>query len=609
MTPRWRSSAIAVLLSMAAPSVGTASTDGLLSAAIADGLRRQGLQGAVWSTVRADGDVVLGAAGIKNARSGQPMAAEDRVHVGSIAKTLVAAGILRLVTERRLTLDAPVTDLVPGIAFEDPWAKTDPIRVRHLLDQTAGLDDARIAHVFSLRAGADMPLSEAVANGRPRLRVRSRPGSRHSYSNIGYTLAGMVIETVTGMRYETYLDEQLLRPLGMHDSTFVFTTQAGAGADPRLAMGHFERGKAHAAVPTRLRPAGQLTTTAADMATLARFLMGDGRVDGRPFIDPRLLGAMGVPVGTEATAAHLRVGYALGLSARDRHGALGKCHGGSTIGFHAMLCVFPERQRAFFLAINTDSETANYDRFHGLLIRELEVDAAAPARTSRPTVAASTWEGLYIPSPNRMATFALLDTAFNFVIVRADGANLRLWSLQAPEVTLTPVAGSLYRRHDRVIGSHALSLTNADQRLISTAAQTYQEVPLGRLVLLWTSLASGLLGWVYLVVVGLFRLVTRRITPSHPAFLPVVGCLALLLPVPLFYRQPFLAMGDLTVASGTLAAVTGFLPLSMVVGLAFSWGRKDWRTSAVLDVAAMVGVLQLSAVLAYWELLPLTLWV
>jgi hypothetical protein len=224
-------------------------------------------------------------------------------------------------------------------------------------------------------------------------------------------------------------------------------------------------------------------------------------------------------------------------------------------------------------------------------------------------VAASTWEGFYIPSPNRMATFTLLDTAFNFVVVRADGANLRLWSLQTPEIRLTPVAGSLYRRDDRVTASHALSLTNDDQRLLSTAAQTYQQAPLGRLVLLWTSLAIGLLGWAYLVVVGLFRVVGRRITPSHPAFLPVVGCLALLLPVPLFYRQPFLAMGDLTLASGTLAAVTGFLPPAMVFGLAFSWRRNDWHTSAVLDVAAMVGVLQLAAVLAVWGLLPLTLWV
>ena len=143
-----QSLAFVVLLSIAAPTVGLGSTAGL-SADIAAELRRQGLQGAVWSTVRTDGAVALGAAGIKDARVGQPMGVEDRVQVGSVAKTLVATGILRLVTQGRLTLDAPVTDLVPGIAFDNPWARSEPIRVRHLLDQTAGLDDARLAHVFS----------------------------------------------------------------------------------------------------------------------------------------------------------------------------------------------------------------------------------------------------------------------------------------------------------------------------------------------------------------------------------------------------------------------------------------------------------------------------
>ena len=222
-----RSWSVALLLALAPPSVsGESAAD--VAADIAAELQRQGLQGAVWSTVLANGKVKLGAAGIKDSRGGQPIGVDDRVQVGSVAKTLVATGILRLVTEGRLTLDAPVAGLVSGVAFDNPWAASDPIRVRHLLDQTAGLDDARIAHVFSVTADADMPLAEAVAAGQPLLRVRSRPGTRHSYSNIGYTLAGMVIEAVTGTRYEHYLATHLLQPLGMHDSTFAFTTQTGA---------------------------------------------------------------------------------------------------------------------------------------------------------------------------------------------------------------------------------------------------------------------------------------------------------------------------------------------------------------------------------------------
>jgi CubicO group peptidase (beta-lactamase class C family) len=599
--------AVAILLALAAPGVSTGSPADV-SADMAAELQRQGLQGAVWSTVFTDGTVVLGAAGIKDASVGRPIGVGDRMQVGSVAKTLVATGILRLVTEGRLSLDAPVAGLVSGVAFDNPWAAGDPVRVRHLLDQTAGLDDARIAHVFSVRADADMPLAEAVAAGQPVLRVRSRPGTRHSYSNIGYTLAGMVIETVTGTRYESYLATHLLQPLGMNDSTFAFTMQTGVDADPRIAMGHFERSETHASVPTRLRPAGQFTTTAGDMARLASFLMSDGRIDGKTLVDKDLLSAMGVPVGTEATAAGLRVGYALGLYARDRHGSLGKCQGGSTVGFHALFCLFPDQRRAFFIAINTDSEAAQYDRFHDLLIRELGVAGSTPTRTATAPSAPDQWEGHYVPSPNRMATFALIDTVFNFLRVRPDGSRLRVWTLQAPELALRPTMGSLYRREDRMTASHAFSVTADGQRLMSTAAQTYQEISLGRLVALWVSLAAGMLALLYLALSGLFRVVTRRVRPTDASFLPIAASLGLLLPLPLLYLQPFLELGDLTLASGVLAAVTGALPLAIFAGLALSWRRRPWHATAALDVAAMLAVLQFTGVLAYYGLLPLRLW-
>lgn len=207
-----------------------------------------------------------------------------------------------------------------------------------------------------------------------------------------------------------------------------------------------------------------------------------------------------------------------------------------------------------------------------------------------------------------MATFAWVDTVFNFLLVRPEGSNVRLWALQSPELRLLPTAGSLYRQADRMTPSHAFSVTADGQRLISTAAQTYQETSLGHLVLLWVSLAAGMFGLLYLILSGVFRVVTRRARPGDASWLPFAACLGLLLPVPLFYRQPFLELGDLTMASGVLAAVTGILPLAMLVGLALSWKRRPWQAMAVLDVAAMLAVLQFAAVLAYWGLLPLRLW-
>jgi CubicO group peptidase (beta-lactamase class C family) len=194
------------------------------------------------------------------------MTTDKRVHVGSVTKTVLATGVLRLITTGRISLDTPVADLLPGLGFDNPWAASDPVRVRHLLAHTAGLDNLRFWQAFSLKPKIDTPLIEAFSRDPALLRVRTRPGSAYSYSSMGYGLLGLVIESVTGERYEHYLDSNLLRPLSMHDSTFEFVSQS---SDARLAMGHFEEGQTQAAVAVYLRPAGQFTTTVADMAVFA----------------------------------------------------------------------------------------------------------------------------------------------------------------------------------------------------------------------------------------------------------------------------------------------------------------------------------------------------
>ena len=574
-------------------------------------LAEENLTGAVWATVDADGAIAVDAAGTRDARSGDPLEPDDRVHVGSIAKTLLATGVLRLVSEGRLSLQTPVSDVLPDVVFDNPWAGSDPVRIRHLLDHTSGLDDLHLWQFFSTKPTPDTPLVQAFDGDGP-LRVRCRPGSRFSYSNMGYTLLGRVVEAVTGQRYEQYLDAHLLRPLGMHESTFGFVSQQGPHADPRLAMGHFDDGTAHAAVPVYLRPAGQFTTTARDMGRFARFLMGDGRIDGEVFIDPRLLHAMGEPRGTEAAQAGLRVGYALGLSTRDRHGAVGRCHDGSILGYRAMLCLFPRHKRAFFWSTNTDSESPEHRRrLDALFVKALAVATPAPdvpAAIDAMPVGIDDWSGFYVPAPNRMASFAWIDTVFGFVHLRRDGNALRLKSLQSPAIALAPTGAMLFRAPDRTLASHALLMDADGRRVLSTGGQNYAQASTLNLVLLWLSLITGALGLAWLLLSGLARLLARRMTPSHPTFVPVLGVVALLLPLPLFLRQSFLQLGDLTLASGTLAAVTVALPLTMLVGLFLRIRGRQRGAVATLDVLAMLAVLQWTIVLAAWGLLPLRLW-
>ncbi|MBB3222388.1 serine hydrolase domain-containing protein [Pseudoduganella umbonata] len=567
---------------------------------IAAMLHGQALEGAVWTTLDTQG-----AAGISDARSRAPMRPDHRMQVGSIAKTLLAAGILRLASEGRLGLDMPVAALLPAMAFDNPWHASDPVRIRHLLDHTSGLDDVHFWQVFTMKARADAPLAATFPAGSGLLRVRHRPGTRHSYSNMGYTLLGMVIEAVARQRYERYLDAALLAPLGMHDSTFAFVEQA---SDPRLAMGHFEDGAVHPAVPSFVRPAGQFTTTAADMARFARFLMSDGSAGGRPFIDPALLRRMGEPTGTEAARAGLQVGYGLGLRKFDRHGVVAKCHGGSTIGFKAMLCLFPEAHKAFFIAFNTDNETADYQRFDALLAGVLMPAMPAAAAGEAPAFDPQPWEGVYVPAPNRFDTVRFIDTVFGFMRLRGDGSALSLHPFQGPAVTLQHAGNALFRAPGKVLPSHALLVSADGKRIVTNGTQSHEQVSMLYLSSLWLSVGAGLLGLAWIVLKGMARLAARRMSPSDPLAAPLAGALALLVPLPLFYRQSFLQLGDLTAASGLLAIVTAALPVTMLAGLAMALRSTGSRTGNRIDALAMAAVLQLAIGLAAWELLPLRLW-
>lgn len=596
--------ALALFLALT-PARANDAPEQALHDALSSLVAEQGWQGVVWSTLDAEGITRTGAVGVRDARSGEALSADDRVHVGSVAKTMLAIGVLQLVTEGRFDLETPVATLLPQVSFDNPWAGTHPVRVRHLLDHSAGLDDARLADVFSLEADADAPLG-AFAEGR-RLDVRSRPGSRHSYSNTSYALLGLVLEASTGERYEPYLQRTLLQPLGMHRSTFDFTTQDGARADASVAMGHFEGGQTQAAVPTPLRPATQFTTTAADMARLAAFLMGDGTVGGRRLVRADLLAAMGQPVGTEAADAGLSVGYGLGMATRDRHGAVGKCHGGSTVGFQAMFCVFPAQRSAFFTAVNSDHEGADYGRVDRLLVESLAMPPFEPAAVDgAPGEVAA---GFYVPAPNRFARFAWIDTTLNFVRVDPTPGGLRFAPFQSPAVVLQPLGGGLYRVPGRLVASHVVTVADDGRPVVSTGLQTYARASTAAMVALWSSLVAGLLGLAWLLLAGLPRLAFGA-GPRwrQPLAAPCLGILLLALPVPFFFGQSFLAIGDLTVASGLLAAVTLLLPVAMGVGLWRTWRaprRSRWQLA---DALAMAGVLQWCAVLAAWGLLPLRTW-
>jgi CubicO group peptidase (beta-lactamase class C family) len=584
-------------LALASSAAGACDLDCSFSRLLAE----EKIAGVVYGLV--DGEAERsGAAGFAHHPDRRPMRPDAKVHVGSIAKTFISLGVLRLVTQGRADLDAPLESLLPTIRIDNPWSARAPVTLRHLLDHTAGFDDVRLWQVFSRDVDARVPLAGAFERGGDLLRVRFEPGSQFSYSNMGYTLAGMAIESITGERYESWLDRELLGPLGMTDSTFEFRSQAGVAADPRLAWGHYGDLTPAPALTVWARPATQFTTTANDMMRAARFLLSDGQRNGTPFIDTHLLRAMGHAT-TTASKAGLEVGYSLGLAKRDRHGAVGLSHLGDTVGYHAALYLYPGERKAFFFSINTDNDAANYSRFDALLVEALGV--ASPAAPAAATSLSPDWRGRYARTPARFESFRYFDLLLDSVVLDVDDGGMMLQRFGGEPLKLTPVAPNLLRAPDRTTASHVLLADAGGAAAFSDGTSTFRRVGNLRFYGNWLSLALGVAGLVSLLVL----IPLRRLTSGEPLWPPAsFAWLLLLIPLPLFASQPFVTIGDVTPASVALYAATLALPLLMAAHAYWALRQRHRVRAWPLHVASALLVLQWCVVLWPWDLLPFATW-
>ena len=564
-------------------------------------LRLEGMTGIVWGTV--DGDtIVTRAQGVSNNLTGVAMRSDDQVHAGSIAKTIMALGVLRLVSEGRLRLDEPVERILPSVKFDNPWASTDPITIRHLLDHTAGLEDARLWHIFSARTRPDDPLQQTLLKDRSILKARTRPGETFSYSNFGYSLLGMIVERVTRSRYEDYLDRNILAQLGMSGSTTSFTTQGESGRNPHLAYGHLDDGAAIVAMAFAVRPSAQLTTTAHDMALLAQFLMGDGTAKGVRIVTEDLFINMGSPRHAAAKAGLVN-GYALGLGHFDRAGQSGRCHGGDTVGFRAMLCIYPEQKKAFFRAINIDKEGANYRQFDEIFIASLQLPRLRLPAPALLNVPVKDWAGRYVPLTTRVTIGRYPELLFEGFQFRVAEEAAKIVQDDGKLIRLNNAGHSLLRAEGKVTATHVLHENVAVGKLISTDMRTFRKAHWLERPSLWVGLIAGVSGLGYLMFVAPVLVWRRRqncLKPIH--FLSSAGAVAGVL----LYLQPFQYLGDLTTGSVLIASVTAALPIALIwQGIS---GIRLERTGWLPEAIACLCGLQWIGTLAAFELVPLILW-
>jgi len=589
-------------------NIAYAKSDNSAETEIKNTIENEGIVGLSWSTV-SKGHVEVGSAGYANISKLEQMKPAQKMHVGSVTKSVLAMGVLHLIFEGRLSLDSNIEVIVPELNFDNAWSHRSPIRVKNLLDHTAGLDNIRMWQLLSSKPLPNTPLAEAFESSRQNLlKIRTEPGTQYSYSNMGYTLLAMVIEAVTNQRYERFLDDSLLDSLEMYDSSFEFISQQGQFADPLLAMGYHENNVTQLAVPSYLRPAGQFTTTAPDMAKFMIFLLNEGKVNGQSFVKPEHMRMLTNPFNTKAHIAGLNIGHGLAFANRDRHNVLGMCHPGTTFGFRAYICLFPDEKKGFFYAANTDNETADYEKFNELFINKLSVASASIAESTGKKIRLSKLEGIYLPSPNNMAEFEFIDMLFNFIWLEQSNEHLLMKSLQNSDRRLIQVGDHLFRDINRTQASHVIYWDNESRLFLSDGLKTFKQVSIITLMLYWVSIIFGLIGLFYIFLVGLIRVIKRDKVSFVRIKWAFINLLVFSLPIYLYFQQSFLQFGDITAASVSLAFLSGILPLTLLFSLWVSLRGNLQSNLTKLDIAAIMISIQFVLVLATWRQFPFIFW-
>jgi CubicO group peptidase (beta-lactamase class C family) len=337
---------------------------------VPDAMSRHKVPGAALGIICAGQEFTRGF-GVTSAAHPLPVNEKTLFQIGSITKTFTATAVMRLVEAGQLTLDEPIRTYLPDFKMRDP-AVTAGVTMRHLMTHTGGW----VGDYFPDTGNGDDALAKFVGLMAD-LQQLTPLGTVWSYNNAAFSLAGRVIEVVTGKTYETALKELVLAPLGL-SRCCLFPTEVMLHA---FAVGHTTvEDKSIVLRPWQLTractPAGGIAAPMKDLMSYARFHLSDGKTpDGTRILSSesiKLMQTAGVPAELE---------YKMGIAwwMRLHEGVTRVFHGGGTFGQLAILTLTPERN--FALAMTTNSMSG------GLVMRDALNDLVPPFlgyKTSEP---------------------------------------------------------------------------------------------------------------------------------------------------------------------------------------------------------------------------------
>jgi len=338
-------------------------------------LEAYGIPGAAVVVV-ADGEILFAKGyGYANSETRAPVVAEKTLfHIGSVTKLFTWTAVMQLAEQGKLDLHTNINTYLSNMSFPDTFP--EPITLEHLLTHTPGLED-RLSNLVRLSRDDGMPLDVFVERQRP-ARVLP-PGEIIGYSNYGGTLGGYIVQEVSGMPFENYIEHNIFAPLGMTRSSIRRPVPPELSAD--VSMGHV-------ALPWGIRPMVEyfpstpMVGVSATVVDMAKFMMAHlqdgGLSEGHCILKKETAQEMHRQQFTHDSRLP---GVTYGFVEWQRNGQRVLWHSGSTPFFQGVLVLIPEENVGMFVSYNRKTGNTEVGKF----LREDFLDHYYPITVTPPT--------------------------------------------------------------------------------------------------------------------------------------------------------------------------------------------------------------------------------
>jgi CubicO group peptidase (beta-lactamase class C family) len=392
-------SGVEATVNESAPQMTAADVGAFLDGFMPMQLQRENIAGAVVLVVK-DGRVLFAKGyGYSDVEKKTPVQVDATLfRPGSVSKLFTWTAVMQLVEQGKLDLDRDVNTYLD---FKIPATFPQPITLRHILTHTAGFEE-QIKDLIKDEGAPMASLREHMVRHMP-ARIFP-PGTTPAYSNYAASLAGYIVERVSGRPFNEYVAENIFQPLGMTRSTFV--QPLPPELKPLMSSGyHSASGKARPFEIIEEAPAGALAATAADLSRFMIAHLQDGSFENEHILRPataRLMHSRQLELVPEMN------GMCLGFYEESRNGHRIIGHGGDTVYFHSDLHLVLDAGVGFFVSYNSAGKGEISPRsalWSHFLDRYFPYTPPAVERPASASADARSVAGRYVSSRRSQANF------------------------------------------------------------------------------------------------------------------------------------------------------------------------------------------------------------